>query len=315
MDIKHQMFKTIYKTTLLLAMTLGSINDINAEEKVTNEQVKANDLILFNVTNLRLSESTSSDEQIWLNINNHKHLLLKNLSNGRKERGNVLLLHAQGENADHFRLINPLSKQLTRLGWNVFIPNIAKEDYPIHLNKKPSNLSEQDKETAKNDSKPETSNNTEKLNKGLNDTNLNNSFKDHQEYQVYFNNLCKSIFEQTDLSKMPYIIIANQNTAYWLLDYLQNANKQTPVIFLQPQLPTSITNNLSEIFKKLSNPIFSFHVTHEKEDTFNKAFKKRLWKSRYQQFNTGMFSSSNLHKENNSVAKTFTGWIEKQRKK
>lgn len=301
----------------LFLFVVSASNQLNAEEAPQIQQPPLDETVssmVFSVSIEKLAETASADEVLWFDTNTDKHLLLKHRTKGRKERGNILLLHAQSENADHTRLIQPFARQLSRLGWNIFIPNIAKEDFP-----KNASLKDIEPETKSQDNK----NNSEELKSEQEGEILNQSkedlkqytFSSSQEYQNYYVKLCQAILEQTDISKAPLVIIANQNAAYWALECIKFLNKQTPVVLLQPQLPKGIKDNLSEIFAAQSNPIFSFHPDSEKNGTFTKTFKKRLWRSRFQRFNVGMLSSTNLQEEDSRVAKTITGWVEKQRKK
>lgn len=268
----------------------------------------------FSVSIQQLRQNTTADEALWIEIANKKHLILKHSTKGRKQRGNVLLLHAQGENADHLRLIQPIAKQLAILGWNIFIPSIALEDFakPLSLTNK-SELNELNQTNASTETVPaDASKQTEEI--PVEHRNQF-AFKDSNDYQQYFVKLCKATIEQMTLSKLPTIVIANQNSAYWAIQCLNSTQQLTHIIFLQPQLPQGITNNLGDIFALQTLPVFSFQSTFRDKDIFATTFKKRLWRSRYQRFNIGMLSSSKIHKENNNIARTITGWIERQTKK
>ena len=138
-------------------------------------------------------------------------------------------------------------------------------------------------------------------------------FQNSQAYQNYFDSLCQAVLDQTEVSKQPIVIIANQNAAYWSLSCLNHVNQSVPTIFLQPQLPVGVENNLIELFSKQTNPIFSFHIKNSQVDSFSEAFKKRVWRSRYQRFNIGMLGPTKLQAENTVIARTITGWVDKQR--
>ncbi len=276
--------------------------------------------MFFSVSLSSLKQNTSADELLWIDVDEHQHLILKHQTNGRKQRGNVLLLHTQGENADHIRLIQPLSKQLTQLGWNIFIPNIARENFPSDsfeqnkTSKGNGNAAKQlsdiptlespDTAAQKNDNNVQPALNSE-----------NSAFQSSRSYQDYYITLCQSILDQTELNKRPYIIIANQNAAYWSLACLNMLDDSTPIIFLHPQLPKGVVDNLAELFVKQTHSIFSFHTNIIGKDTFSKTFKKQLWHSKLQRFNIGMLAPSKLQLENTVVARSITGWIDKQRKK
>jgi len=293
-------------------------SEIATEDKIENNN--KNPAIKFSTSASLLSKTTRADEILWIDVNSNKHLILWHRAKGRKERGNVLLLHAQGENADHSRLIQPLAKQLVRLGWNLFIPSIAQEDFPIPFINKNGEETNQESPSEKGNKaidSDQTDNSSQKVDSNT-QSNIQKSaftFENSQSYQNYFSSLYQAVFEQTEIAKQPTIVIANQNTAYWTLQCLI-ANKQlTPIIFLQPQLPMGVNSDLVEIFTRQTNPLFSFHLTNVTQDIFNQTFKKRLWRSKFQRFNTGMLSSSKIQLEDDRIAKAITGWVERQRKK
>jgi len=313
------------KIRVFFILVIGLLlnGSINAEEEQNlPETTPAGSLeklsVKFSTSIELLSKNTKADDVLWIDVKSNKHLVLWHRGKGRKERGNVLLLHAQGENAEHIRLIQPLAKQLVHLGWNLFIPNIAQEDFPKPVitngeKENSDNLTDTDGKTSPeeqaNTSQQETNNKTQ--------TDSKNElffFKNSQDYQDYFLLLYQAIFEQTEIAKLPTIIIANQNAAYWSLKCLDN-KQLTPIVFLQPQLPDGVSNNLDDIFALQTNPLFSFHLATKNTNIFNTSFKKRLWRSKFQRFNTGMLSSSKLQEEDTVIAKTITGWVEKQRKK
>ena len=300
---------------------LAKSEQSQTQTKSTSESESANNKpkIAFSASLDRLKQSNTADEVLWIDVGENKHLILKHRTNGRKERGNILLLHAQGENADHIRIIQPLSKQLSKLGWNIFIPSIAIEDFPISSfekhEKKQEKEATNDTDNIPNSEQSDKSvqNVEDKAATGSNPTNF--SFENSKAYQDYFISLCQSIFKQTEVSKQPLIIIANQNAAYWSLECLNLVNRSTPTIFLQPELPQGVQDNLTELFAKQASPIFSFHIKASKKDAFSEAFKKRVWRSGFQRFNIGMLSSTKLQPENTLIARTITGWVDKQRKK
>jgi len=314
---KNTQFYCLIVFGLMLSGLLQAEQTQNQSETAPTEMTEKSSL-KYSISNQQLSQNTKADEILWVDVNSNKHLVLWHRGKSRKERGNVLLLHAQGENAEHLRIIQPLTKQLVLLGWNLFIPNIAQEDFakPVITNKENEDTEQSgdpEKKTVptkeQESSQQQTTNETPKEEKQT-----IHFFKNGQGYQEYFSALYQAIFEQTEIAKLPTIIIANQNSAYWTIKSLDNG-KLTPVIFLQPQLPDGITNDLDKIFALQTNPLFSFHITSKQADVFSKSFRKRLWRSKFQRFNTGMLSSSKVQEEDSVIAKTITGWVEKQRKK
>ncbi len=335
-----QIAKPVHILLFIICFALsGSVNSkqdpITPENKTDIKTTSNQSKLVFSIPLGKLEQNNTTDEALWIDVDKNKHLILIRQTNGRKERGNILLLHAQGENADHLRLIQPLSKQLSRLGWNLFIPNIALESFPQHpavqnkaLQKNNQQQQKNVENTANGLSDQELTNasaqNTEK--NSTEDTHFQNSnslpivsknyyFENSQAYQNYFNSLCQAVFNQTEVTKQPFIVIANQNAAYWSLPCLNQQNQSMPTIFLQPQLPLDVEDNLAELLAKQKKPIFSFHIKSSSTDPFSNAFKKRVLHSKYQRFNIGMLGTTKLQTENTDIARTITGWIDKQWKK
>lgn len=315
----------------LFMIYFGICSPVNAkQDQVAPEKMSDMDSsnnkskLTFPILLDELEQNNTADEALWIDVAGNRHLILTRLNNGRKERGNILLFHSQGENSDHVRLIQPLSKQLSRLGWNLFIPNIALENFPQPLVTKNSNQQQELPENTSNKLSEQEKTNTEVLKTENNDSKDNDSsnlegasyyFKNSQAYQDYFSSLCQAVLEQTEVSKQPFVIIANQNAAYWSLSCLNQVNQSVPTIFLQPQLPIGVEDNLIELFAKQKNPIFSFRIKSSLTDPFSDAFKKRVWHSGHQRFNIGMLGTTKLQAGNTVIARTITGWVDKQRKK
>ncbi len=280
---------------------------VKTEAVKTGENSKTN--IGYNVSNKNIERIAAFDAKTEITFNGTKHLVLQYSAHGRKVRGNILLLHAEGESPMSDRLIQPLTNQLTHLGWSVYIPNIAIEDYPKPKNL-PTNDTPQDAEADQSKTDDELENLDSK--KEFKDDKF--YFKSSTAYQEYFSQLCTNLQEQTDIAKQSTIVIANQNSAYWSLDCLEKAKAISAIVFLRPLLPKSVKNDLEEKFTRQSVPVFSFKTDDQVNDTFDKMFKKRIWNTKFQRFNIGMLSRSRLHIEDNAIARSITGWIEKQRK-
>ena len=284
-----------------------NIQQENIDENTTeNVKTKSNDITRFISSSKKIAELSNADESLWIDLKDHKNLVLKYITRHTKKRGNILILHAQGESAVHKRLIHPLTKQLLTLGWNIFIPNIMNESFPI------KDISKKIIDGIKPD---EIESDNSKANNEIESapTVNNYSFKDIKAYQSYFNNLCTSIFEQTKILELPLLIIANQNSAYWSIDCLKLANTITPVVFLQPEAPIGTTSNLKSIFAKQSVPFFSF-VPANKSSPFSEMLKQGYWLSKSQKFNGRLVSNLKLDEQNYELAKSITGWVERQRK-
>jgi len=207
----------------------GSPQVDNTKSLKENSQV--NSFLLFSE---KLAELSGADERLWINIDENKNLLLKYISPAKKKRGNILMLHSQSENVLHPRLMEPLTKQLLSLGWNVFIPNLMSEDYPKNIPIIPQTLPLKDTtdESVKSDENKTSESTSE------------NNFQSTEEYQSYYKNLCSGIFEQTKILEQPLLIIANQSSAYWSIECLKITGTVILIVFLQPEIPSEIGNDL-----------------------------------------------------------------------
>ncbi len=270
--------------------------------------------ISFNVNNDLLKNNSDSDQQILIDVNGNEHLVLQYASEGRTQRGNILLLHAEGESPVNNRLIEPLAKQLSKLGWNLYVPNIAQENYPQpDLPENTDSATDDLKNTQENDAEKDNTKESASLSNASDET-RRYFFEDSISYQNYFVNLCKAIFAQTKILDQPTVLIANQHSAYWSIDCLQHTHQATPIVFLAALLPKLPKNDLVGKFTKQTNPIFSFKLNSSTKDHFSKAFNRRIWISNSQRSNIGMLSPTRLSIDNDSIARSITGWIEKLRK-
>jgi len=285
----------------------------------------------FSVDLKQLAINNTADDLQWIDSENIKHLLLIHSAKGRKPRGNVLILHAQGENPDHQRFIQPISRQLARLGWKVFIPSFAIENFAPQSPQtgSPQTGSPQtgsaQTETAQAESKEQTNptepvaatdqqqSTTAEKSQQLSATN-HYFFKTSTEYQNYYQKICEAVLQQSEIKNKPLFIIANQNSAYWGLSCLKLLPATSAIIFIEPQLPNGVKNDLEQRFAKYRNPYFSFHAKNTVKDPFMLAFKKQVWRTKYLRFNIGMYSGNKLAIEDNQLAKTITGWLDRQHK-
>ena len=108
-------------------------NKTNAPNTATQSLEKEKLALTYYIDNQSLIEDIKYDTYINQSrieaIASGELLILKHLSKSKIKRGNVLFLHTDGESANHHRIVRPLAIQMSQLGWNVFIPNIAKEDF------------------------------------------------------------------------------------------------------------------------------------------------------------------------------------------
>lgn len=259
-------------------------------------------------------------------------LILKHNAKSRIKRGNALFLHTNGESANHRRIVRPLAIQLSQLGWNIFIPNIAREDFtkPKFGNKrvifetalknansvvKTSINTENPLEdkTQLNNSKSDDTNETP-LDETKKSPASNNQyyFETTDAYQNYIIDICKIIESDPQWTQQPRILILNQTSSYWGLGCL--ADNIMPTIFLNPELPLGVKNNLEDIFSKQSSSFYVFHsrlTANTKMSSFSKALSSNQWRSENQRYSQGILPNGNMNIEDTRLAKRITGWAEK----
>ena len=304
------------KIRLIGIFLISSINySVQAEENQTDKQTNTETEKLnapWPVDLTELSKNNSADEFIWSEVNGEKLLTLKYWAKGRKFRGNALLVPAQGENADHPRMMKPLASQLSSLGWQVFVPNLPIEDYPIEITQEESN-SEQNDSAQQQDAKqkPETDSDTSKENKN---SELITYFNQVNDYQSFINEGLRQIVASAQPKAENFLLIGNQNSAYWILESTKQLTDIHQVILLEPTLPKMIQQDLKSSFQGQYLPIYTFIQSDTESSIFTRAFSLQLWQSNYQRLNRGLINNKQLEIEDVRLAKTITGWIESMKK-
>lgn len=240
----------------------------------------------------KISENNQADETIWLTVGNQKVLALKHWAKGKKFRGNAILLHAKEENPAHQRIIQPLAIQLSQLGWQVFIPSLPVEDFSNTINAHKNKITQ---------SLP-----------------LNKSpafFANPAAYQQHVQQTLSQLFSQIQPETGTLLLIANQNSAYWILDGLKNSTDIKQVVLLDPQVPEKVKTDVNKQISGQTLPIYAFICNEFKSQFFLEGFDRQLWRSKFLRINRSMLTNNSIVVENNLIAKTITGWIETQKKK
>lgn len=238
------------------------------------------------------SKNNKANESFWIDVANEKVLVLKYRARGRIFRGNAILLHAQGENADHPKVIRPLANQLSGLGWHVFIPNLPLENFPASVNpKKDTNKSELSKIKA------------------------NYSFKDFNAYQQHINQTLKNLIPKVQPQSTQFFLLGNKSSAYWLLESAKNLPDIKQIVLFDPQTPNKVKIDLKNSFNGQFLPVYTFIKNNKTSQNFLNGFELQLWKSNFQRLNRNMINHNSIPIEDNRIAKSITGWIKTQEKK
>jgi hypothetical protein len=319
----------------LTVVFVTGFNDAFAEEDLTEENLPAAEVdtpkatLSFNVEPNLLHRALDRFKTQWLMVRETQHLLLTVEQQGKIERGNILFFHAQGENPNHPKLVRPLVLQLSKLGWNVFVPHIANEDFPRKFpsseDEEPANdenSEQQTDETKQPDNNEQTSaNDNNETASTEQDDNLVLEpqeelffFENEADYQQYIEEICQSVANDTDIDQLPTFFITHQNYSIWSIPCIKLSSTASPIVMLNPQSPLSDINQIEASFKQQSVPLYSIYSSEDDNDSLYRLIKSKKWGGNNQQLRTYLFPTGNLSEENNVLAKLITGWIEKQRK-
>lgn len=291
----------------------------NAQASETVEQVNQPK---YSANLNALEQESSANESFWLDINEHKTLVLKHWARGKVLRGDLILLHAQSENADHSRLIKPLAKHFSHRGWHVYIPNLPIEDYPelkqVNLDMS-ANLASNDQATVENRNEQNATDETTPTEES-NETNEqipskpDYFFETEESYQQFITQLINNLSSNIQPKSENLLVIANQNSGFWVLESTKTNSNFDQLALLQPQLPLNIESNLENHFNGQTLPVFAFFEDIESESVYLDAFVRQLWRSPFQRINRGTFSNRGIEEENPQIAKLIIGWVTRIKK-
>ena len=281
----------------------------------SSQEVASKKSLDFNINPQVLAKNNLANESFWLDINDEKILVLKYWARGKVSRGNAIVLHAQGEHADHPRITANLSKQLSQLGWHVYIPSLPNADYPISINQSQQTL-KQDAATPPTTASSETTQQNQQNsppNDATSDQN-NNFFADEPAYQEFVNQILDQLMQAIQPQLTNLVLVANQNSGYWSLATTKNSNLLTHVVLIEPQIPEYKQNDLEQRFGEQSLPVFTFIEDEQSFSEFITAFERQLWRSPHLRINRGQFSNQGIEIEDIRIAKSISGWIQSQQK-
>ncbi len=310
-----------------LCLILFGCYQINAAEKTTIEADNEKKIVEerqkpeFGTHLPTLQLTNSANKAYWLELNNDKTLILQHEAKGKLYRGSLLLFHAQGENADHPRIVRPLAKQFANLGWQVLIPNMPIEDFPdakadMQATKAKSNPTEgadNNQVTKTEDSKEKSSNKKEKPTVSSEPTKKSHFYSSSDEYQQFVNHLVTQLIQNATPSNN-IVLVANQNAGYWILDGIKNANELTQIVLIDPQQPANLSKDLKSGFQNQSLPVYTFISIQDPSSSFMNMENQKLWKNQFKRQNNTLFLRNGIQNENIWMAKTITGWIKSQEK-
>ncbi len=257
----------------------------------------------------------------WINVLNEQHLVFKRSFKSRIYRGNVILFHAPGENPLHNRLINPLSSQMSDLGWNTFSSNIGFPDFQRKIKTvetiEQNQSSQQDSEQQALSEQKATSN-EEPVNPQESDkpepepeSAINKTegfFKTDSSFQEYFSLICQETLKLVKITEEPTIILADGEAAYWILDCLKQMSPNTPIVIIEPSVPFFAYQKLDSTLESIDNPIFTL-ATENNDDYFVELIKQQKLRSTKRRFNQSALINSKINIENTTIAKLITGWV------
>ncbi len=291
------------------------INETNSQEE-SKKQPK----IPFAVSNEQLSENNHADETLWLEVDEKKILVLKLRAKGTVQRGNLILLHALGENPTHNRLVSPLSQQFSQLGWQVYIPNIPLEKYPEKLTEiaevSTSSTLKTNSESKTNNQTANTTQNNQQEDKIVATENSQESaqkspsfFSSEESYQNHFNQIIETLIQKIQPISNNLVIVANKESAFRILNITNSNSAITHVVLLHPQMHTFDELILEERIKLQKLPVFALFNEPIKRNPFYKSFEKKLWPSNQIRIFENLYAPNQIHLENDRYSKMITGWV------
>lgn len=303
---------------MVVAESGSSAEPDQTAQTTPNESTSEQNLVIpkaprFNINPQSLAERNFANESFWLTVKEQQILVLKYWARGKVTRGNAIILHAQGEHPDHPRVLASLSKQLSELGWHVFIPSLPDEDYPpiVDTTEKTNDVTtEAEQQTTQADSPPET---TEEAPQKETEPELShNFFAVESDYQEFINEILDQLMQAIQPQLPKLVLVANQNSGYWSLATTKKSNALSHVVLIEPQLPKDKKDDLEEQFNGQSLPVFTFIEDEQSMSHFITAFDRQLWRSPFLRINRGQFSNQGIELEDNRIAKSISGWIQMQ---
>ncbi|MGX5175256.1 DUF3530 family protein [Aliikangiella sp. IMCC44653] len=268
----------------------------------------------------KLAAKKPSDEQFWIEIDSTKVLLLKYWADGRINRGNIVLLPDPSENPAHPRLIYPLAKQLSLLGWTVYAPALPLADFSVvkeeQAEQNPAATQAASTEPNNTQQPPASSENAAQQ-----DTNeaaqsppaklpiTQPFFSDKAAYQNYINQIIQNTLQKIAPKTEKLVLIGNWRSAFWLLDNKIQAQDVSHIVFIHPKLAHADKAMLENQFKAQNLPVMGLFNIDQSENEFLMCFRKQLWQAPRIRIHQDIFSSQQLYLEINRYAKLITGWV------
>lgn len=326
--INKQFFRTFTYPFFLISLILN-YSSVDAEEAETNTENSNTQIesqppsVPWPMAQERIEKDNNADTSFWIEIDDNQSLLLQYRKKNPKLRGNIIFLHAQGENATHSRITSPLAQQLSRLGWDVFIPNLPMEDFPsptTQSNSETTNnspIEQPDNQVTQSNAASNTSTNSP----NTNDEEASKEelpvpqkvfFNSPDDYQVFINKVINAVLQKIPSPSNQLVLIGNQHSAYWMLKSTQTIKQISQVVLINPQIPSNITPDLKSNFEQQSTPVFAFIPNNIQSSPFLDAFNQRYWRTKFFRLNRDIIETKQLHIEDTRLAKAITGWINSQ---
>ncbi len=278
----------------------------------SNDGLASPPQIAWSVDQSLLELNHQADESLWLETDTHKSVVLKYRAKSRKLRGRIILLHAQGEHADHTRLIKPLAVQFSQLGWQVFIPNLPLEDFPYELVRQAESTEQNNEQPQASENNNDDTNSTKVESNNTTHNSPTNFFSDAQAYQQYIDQLISQLIQKIGTNSDPLVLIGNQNSALWMLESTKSNDALTQAVLLEPQLPPFINKTIEYYFKDQKIPVYTFIQNSVQSTPFIEGFDRHYWKAKFQRRSKGIINSKQIDIEDSQIAKAISGWVDIQ---
>jgi len=307
---------------LLLTLLLYSNYSIGAEEDEKTQQLASDENQKPKTPNWSFSidldsENSIADQIQQIQISDSNVPVLQYRAKGRKERGTILFLTAQEESPSSKRLASPLSIQLSQLGWEVIVPAIPKAEFKRDTNKENENdsvetgSSTQAAENSSAGAQTGTNKETPDIPPEEDSTALL-YFDTAGQYQDWIDQTIGESLKLRKSTSSTIVVIANQNSAYWILDSTPKYSNITQIVFISPQIPENVSTEIEEKIQRQNLPLYVFSENNDLKNIFNRVLEQNFWNASNIRINRQQTPNRQFDLENPILARKISGWIDSQ---
>ncbi len=332
-SLSHNPVLRSFSSSIILSLILGLFSLAHSAEEQTETAAQTQNPapvvsrpVPWSANPQQIAMENPADEVAWLDIDNEKYLVLKYWAKGKKKRGTIILLHAQGENPAHPRLIQPLARQFSHFGWQVLAPYFPDEDFEIQTTQASTQSSFQQEQTEKTTEQSNigktvseattqapSQNGAESVDSQVAEDPKATDTTDHyfasiDAYQEKITLILQKTQQLNSENTLPLVIIGNQHSNYWLLDMLKQQALTTHIVMISPQIPDGVEEALKEKLTDKKQPLYLFVTDELISKPFTQALAQKTRSTPAIRINQSFLSQDHLVLENYFLVKTISGW-------